>query len=415
MPLIQTQITDMWDSCFESPKTIKEIAEFLKVPYMTVYNFLKTHAGKIYFMLAREDSYLWIRSNPQAQPGKALNLISDKQPPKETKNASGEDCGLEGLRRAAPERWKAVQKTLRCKGYGYTDEETGDFIYTNSIKQECIQLFKDYISRIRQENIVIAHSLNGDPVFSRDLDLPYKTRFTDPGRQAAIRNGFQWTWNNASNKHAQAVFLTLTASPHKCANLWETNRAMLKAWDNFRSFLDYKLPKKLTYICVREFQENGRLHFHIVFFGINWLLHEKVIKYKWQQYGGGPIMDVCTIRQTAADGWQWSRRCPREAAGQAPKSFLESYLEKSMNPLSGVNYWLFNVQYWTASENIKIATQPRQEKKHKGVFSLKGVKSKITGWRASHRSDSNAFFSGALLRVCKKSEPKPKGKPKEKK
>ncbi|WP_440947873.1 rolling circle replication-associated protein [Methanosarcina sp. T3] len=362
--------------------------------------------------MKKEDSILWIRANPQ----KPLTLIFDKQISAETKIKSGEQGktyknfdDLEGLKNASPERWKAAHKVSRCNGFGYTDRETGDFIYTNSIYFECIQLFSDYISRIRTENIEMAYSMDGDPVFARSVALPYKTRFTSMDRQNEIKEAYRSTWTTASKRHMKAVFLTLTAPP-RAGSLWDTNINMLKAWGKLRRFLDSFLARGLTYICVREFQQNGRLHFHIIIFGTNWLLPIKALKKIWVSYGGGPVMDICALRQTP-EGWTWARRSPRDAAGKAPAGYLSDYLEKSMSPKSGLNYWIYNIQFWTASQDIKQAPERYESK---GIWAKVGVLSK-EGKRIFQKGNdtAKAFFSGALLRTRKRSEPKP-DKPKEK-
>jgi hypothetical protein len=53
----------------------------------------------------------------------------------------------------------------------------------------------------------------------------------------------------------------------------------------------------------------------------------------------------------------------------------------------------------------------KSQKKH----FLKGVVSKIAGYRVSHKSDSNAFFSGTLEHVREVLKSKPKDKSRRKK
>ena len=119
-----------------------------------------------------------------------------------------------------------------------------------------------------------------------------------------------------------------------------------------RYFLDSKLAGGLTYIKVNEFQNNGRLHFHLVIFGINWIMPIKLLKKIWVSYGGGLVMNTCAIAQTK-EGWTWVRKPPKEACGQAPAGFLSDYLEKSMSTHSDALYWAFNIQFWSASSIIQ--------------------------------------------------------------
>lgn len=42
---------------------------------------------------------------------------------------------------------------------------------------------------------------------------------------------------------------------------------------------------KFPYICVREYQKNGNVHYHIIIFGIPWLKSQKIISQWWEEYG----------------------------------------------------------------------------------------------------------------------------------
>lgn len=122
-------------------------------------------------------------------------------------------------------------------------------------------------------------------------------------------------------------------------------------------------------------------------------------------------MNICAITQTK-EGWTWARKAPKEAGGQAPAGFLSDYLEKSMSPSSGALYWAFNIQFWSASRDIK---QSPEKHETKGVWARVSVVSK-KGKRIFQKGNdkAKAFFSGALLRTRKRSEPKLEDKPKEK-
>ncbi|AKB26324.1 hypothetical protein MSMTP_2855 [Methanosarcina sp. MTP4] len=393
--LTKAQISDIWAETSEKPLSMKQITQNLgldgKKGYLQVYNYFQTKKARSHFFMRKENSILWIQANPQNK----LDLILDKQNSKKTKLVIGRHHSIPGVKRASPERMEAILKTTRCKGYGYTDKKTGKFIKTNNIKEENIKLFWNYINRVSKEKITYTRSTDGDPVFSSEnVYLPYATRFTSKKRQLKIVEGYRGTWSNASKRYLIGVFLTLTADPKKHKSLWHCNYEMRKAWDRLRSLINTWFPKKVPWICIREFQENGRLHFHVVFFGINWLETKKKIQFFWTKYGGGYVMDIHAIRRTS-DGWTWSRSCPLEAANQDPKTFLSEYLEKSMSPLFGMDYWLTGVQYWTASREIR-ATHKKKEKQGNWIF--KGVKSPVTKFRASHRKDSNALYSSSLLK-----------------
>lgn len=151
------------------------------------------------------------------------------------------------------------------------------------------------------------------------------------------------------------------------------------------------------------------LHYHVLIVGINWLLHKSVIQYAWKKYGGGPILDIHTVRNDPVYGWQWARSCPLEAAGKNVGDYLQGYLEKGLSQQYGAMYWAMGVRNWTCSGSLSERT-----KKDKPLGSptsryfLKGVLSALTGFRSSHRKDSISLFS------AKKTQKKPTKPRKEK-
>ena len=102
-------------------------------------------------------------------------------------------------------------------------------------------------------------------------------------------------------------------------------------------------------------------------------------------------MDICALRQTP-EGWTWARQSPRDATGKAPAVYLSEYLEKSMSPKSGLNYWIYNIQFWTASQNIK---QSPERYESRGIWVKVGTIGK-EGKRLFQKGNdkAKAFFAG---------------------
>jgi hypothetical protein len=241
---------------------------------------------------------------------------------------------------------------------------------------------------------------DGDPVFAQDISFPYKTRFTDPGRQKQNIEGFENAYKKASSRHMKGVLLTLTASPKGSNTLWEANTKTRKAWKNFSKFLNKSLPDRAEWIKVTEFQQNGRIHYHVLVFGVNWIALKSVIQYAWVKYGGGSIIDIHTIKQIPGKGWHWSKSFPSDSAGRLPGDYLRAYLSKSMTKESGAMYWATGVRNWTASKSLlpeKLKAQkPEPLQSPTKRYFFKGVISALTGFRSSHRKDSISLFSGSL-------------------
>jgi hypothetical protein len=362
---------------------------------MQLYNFFKTQIAKTLFYIEKAGGFLWIRTNPFFFSHSSLDLILNKQSSPKTKTRSARQYKkLEGLKRAGPERLEASLKLNRINKFGYYNKETKEFVYTNTIKQEIDELFQTYCNRVRKEKIILSRAPDGNPVFAHDIAIGYQTRFTSPARQKQNRDGFRAAYQKASKKHMKGVFLTLTSNPRSGSTLWQINKKTQAAWGPFSKFLGRCLPKRAEWIKIAEFQKNGMLHYHILIVGINWLLHKSVIQYAWMKYGGGPILDIHTVKNDPVYGWQWSRSCPLEAAGKTVGDYLQGYLEKSMSPHHGAMYWATGIRNWTCSgtlsEKTKKAEPIRSPTKR---YFLKGVLSALTGFRSSRRKDSISLFS----------------------
>lgn len=402
--------------CLDSPKTIPQIAAKLflegKKGIMSLHNFFKTQIAKTIFYIEKAGGFLWIRTNPLFFSNSSLDLILNKQSSPKTKNTSGKQYEkLTGLKRAGPERLESALKLNRIKKFGYYNKETKEFIYTNTLKQEIDELFQTYCDRVRKEKIVLTRAPDRNPVFAQDLIINYQTRFTSPARQKQNRDGFRTAYQKASSRHIKGVFLTLTSNP-KGGSLWQINKKTQAAWGPFSKFLSRCLPKRAEWIKVPEFQKNGMLHYHILITGINWLLHKSVIQYAWQKYGGGPILDIHTVKNDPIYGWQWARSCPLEAAGKTVGEHLQGYLEKSMSPQHGAMYWAMGIRNWTCSGSLSEKTKKDKPlRSPKKRYFLKGVLSALTGFRSSHRKDSISLFSAKTAQE-KSNKPK-KEKPPE--
>jgi hypothetical protein len=388
--------------CLDSPKTIPQIATKLilkgKKGLMSLHNFFKTQIAKTIFYIEKTGGFLWIRTNPLFFSNSPLDLILNKQSSPETKTASGKNYDkLNGIKKAGPERLEAALKLNRINKFGYYNKGLKEFVYTNTFKQEIDELFQAYCNRVSKEQIILTRAPDGNPVFAQDITINYSTRFTSPHRRKQNLENFRSAYQKASKKHMKGVFLTLTSNPKSGSSLWQINKKTQAAWGPFSKFLSRCLPKRAEWIKVAEFQKNGMLHYHVLIVGINWLLHKSVIQYAWVHYGGGPILDIHTVRNDPVYGWQWSRSCPLEAAGKNVGDFLQGYLEKSMSPQHGALYWAMGVRNWTCSGSLS-----EKVKKDKPIRSptsryyLKGVLSALTGFRSSRRKDSISLFSANL-------------------
>lgn len=418
------QKAKIWDMTLSAPLSIQQIAKRLGLigrnGYQMVYRYLCDTKAKAKYLFEFVDSILWVRANPREDSSffsdSSLDLICDKQNSEKTEHSEKTDsenlhAPLEHLKRASPERLNALLKLNRIQSFGHY--EGSEWVKHNNVEPEVKALYIGYRNRTKYERLDMAYSPSGSPVFAESYSMPYKTRFTDKGRQDANLHSFRQCWAKASRRYCVACELTLTARPYGYQSLKECNDKTNEALEKFLDFMRYHLPDHSEYIAVREFQRSGRLHAHITFFGVNWLMHKSAIQYVWRGYGGGEILDVHTIRRRGSS-WHWSRSRPEEATGVAPYDHLRKYLEKSMSPEEGFMFWATGFHNWSCSQSLQPEKEVPVKKDRSKKHFLKGIISKVTGYRHSNRSDTIGFFAGAFLKAKKVSQPKPKDKPKEK-
>jgi hypothetical protein len=134
-------------------------------------------------------------------------------------------------------------------------------------------------------------------------------------------------------------------------------------------FKDMKDDYKFQYINILEFQRNGRLHSHIVVFGLDYLLSKTELSLKWNDYGQGSIVDITQLKKNPSNplSWTWknSKDIPKDCRNRGPVDYLRGYLSKAQY-LSSVNYWVFSTRFYTNSRNfepIEVYNRKAMERK----------------------------------------------------
>jgi hypothetical protein len=202
---------------------------------------------------------------------------------------------------------------------------------------------------------------------SKIVKLPCRTRFTDKGRKVHNIRTYDRAWNRANELYRRGVFVTLTTDPSLHKSLWHANRHLSRAFNRYMSLLvsrkkrhiekRYDIDqeqkgedvKRLKYISAYEFQENGLIHLHAVFFGIRYLASIDQISEDWQMCGQGRIVHAYGIRKEG-DIWHWNKESPKDADGKSPVDYLRKYLEKALyvNESFGM-YWAVNKRFCSMS------------------------------------------------------------------
>jgi len=202
---------------------------------------------------------------------------------------------------------------------------------------------------------------------SEMIRIPCRTRFTDKGRKVHNIKTYDRGWNRANMLYKRAVFVTLTTDPALHKSLWHANRHLTRAFNRYMSLLTsrkkryaeahYDIDKdelgdethRLKYIGAYEFQENGLIHLHVVFFGIRYLASFEQISRDWERCGQGRIVHAYGIHKDG-DRWAWNKEKPGDAEGKAPEDYLRKYLEKALHLTESFGmYWAVNKRFSTMS------------------------------------------------------------------
>lgn len=142
-------------------------------------------------------------------------------------------------------------------------------------------------------------------------------------------------------------------------------------------YIKVDLNLKLPYLCVREFQRNGNVHYHIVIFGVSWLKHNDEISRIWQEYGQGKITKINKIRFNEERGYIWADKAPEDSKGRQPLEYLKKYLLKGQyaekNPEASLLYWVFNSRFFTYSSSLLSDEHRPRPYISKGLYEFAGV------------------------------------------
>lgn len=122
------------------------------------------------------------------------------------------------------------------------------------------------------------------------------------------------------------------------------------------SFLTRRLKFRPKYLNVYEFQANGRLHLHILFFGLRFLISVYDISDMWKRYGQGQIVDTKLLK-TDGTTWQWTHGKPKDAGEkEKPDTYLKKYLKKNLfDDNASMQYWIYNTRFFTCSQSFNKA------------------------------------------------------------
>ena len=336
MAISQEQIESMRSLTTELPQPLPTLARLLNVNRKSIWDFLGTKKGSTLFSTKKVDGFIWVRVRQTA-----FNLIKEFAKFKQTERKHKKEGYCYRYGKVGVERRVAIGQVMK----------TMDI---RNVESTVYDQYTDYLERINSATITLIP--DPDKFFSGDLVyLPYKTRFNDEGRKVESLKKYERIFDESAAKFKDAVFLTLTIDPKMQHNLWTCNKEMPKAFNKLMSFLTRRHGGRFPYINVYEFQKNGRLHMHIVFFNTRWLLDGEEMSRLWDKYGQGSVVKFLSLKSNKKE-WQWSKNAPSDCKGdEKPDKYLKKYLKKNLyNEQGSMQYWVYGTRFFTNSRMFEI-------------------------------------------------------------
>ena len=277
---------------------------------------------------------------------------------------------------------------------------------------DCLDLFYEYRNKTDNMELIFTPV---EGLFGEAITKPYATRFNSTSKQIDLRKTYEGAWQGGEKFHKIASFVTLTTDPKRFTNLWEANKHFQANWNKLITRLRKNTGKSLPYICVREFQKNGRVHFHIAIFGHH--LPETTEKKKydheiskiWNEYGQGKITDVKQLEyQNGA--FQWLNGKPKDCKkDESPMNYLKKYLIKAQyDETAQFQYWIYNARFYTYSGSLY--KKPKQPKRPP-IYEYQGTVNTDTG--EFYRKSIPKRHYKHIEEMNRKNAMKPKEHPKE--
>jgi hypothetical protein len=370
--------------------------------YQRVYRRIKAleKLGLVVASPSKNSKFKIIKLNP-ARAMHVINLIKDKpssvsQTRKQLSKKDPEailkvDADRPDLPIYLSTKVKALQLLIKNK-------ELND-----ELKREIIDLFKEYIEDVTQKRIILIpkEEYRGElePVI-----LDYEVRFTSKRKAKRYKRQYRHFWEYTAKRYRWAVMITLTIDPSKIDSIYEARYLAQEEFNRFMTWLMKFLKKRARkygkankiYLYVRfvEYQKNGRIHYHVIVFGVRWLKNEiKLAKENWR-LGFVDVQTLVNVRgkwrfkKKPKDYDERYRRYKRHKTGKetdggsplhaSPEVYfyfssnyagiedvsqLESYDEYDL--LNMALHWALNTRFWTNSRDLQL---PAEEKESTGCY-----------------------------------------------
>lgn len=370
--------------------------------YQRVYRRIQTLAkyGIIIIDSPKNSKYKIIKLNSSCAMH-VINLI--KQPPpcvSQTRKLIGEKDPEAILRANADD--PTLPTTLRTKLKALQilikNKELDD-----ELKEELVSLFEDYINDVTQRRIILIPRDEYKDVLD-PLILGYEVRFTSKRKAKRYRRQFEHFWKATAKRYRWAVHITLTLDPQKIQNLWEARYLAQVEFNRFMTWLKKFLKERArkygrtveryTYVRFIEYQENGRVHYHLIVFGTRWIKHENELAQQNWRLGFVDVQTIVNVRgkwrfkQKPKDYDEKYRRWRERKTGKATDGGKPLFASPSVyfyfnsnctgltssqdlekfddyDKLNIALHWALNTRFWTNSKDLQL---PPEEREPTGLY-----------------------------------------------
>ena len=297
------------------------------------------------------DGMLFYKLTPHA-----VNLIRQA-----TRKTQTDTSDVNLLGKAEVERILGFLSILRAKAAEELDKPHDE------VRLEKVRvLFSEYLEEAKAKRVILKIKPEYEGEDDTFLILPYRTRFTSRVRAREIYKKYEACWKAAGELFRFGVFLTLTCDPKKFKSRKHAARELPKKWNAFLAWAKKRIMKagkrRIAFLKVLEFTDNGFPHLHIVIFGIRRLADFREISKEWERLGYGKIVYIYALQKKRGGKWTWLRKKPKDArSGVTPIDYLRKYISKVVEECGKYNprekaklelYWALNKRFFSYSYKI---------------------------------------------------------------
>lgn len=320
-----------------------EVYKNLKIDKKKFYRIVDRLVNNELIKKEKKEGYIFL-SIPDKHKGALFNLIKYMQ--NSNHNFLAGLKQMEGVLNGNPRfiKYKAILEFLNKNNLDALD------------RTKLLNLFLKYLSAIDNKTIVLYNEQK-----QKLLKIPYMTRFNSGKRLYEKIDQFYSLFENAASKYRDAVFLTLTLDAKRFKNIYIASKEISISLNRFMSYLKKKFKSKISYINIFEFNKSGMVHLHLVLFGFNWLMPQKILSKLWDKYGMGKIVYLYSLMYDENyGGYVFKRKKPKDAKDNDVSDYLIKYLKKAFyNKSELALYWLTNKRFYSYSRDLKEEEQKK--------------------------------------------------------